>query len=104
MKTESILVPAARRSRPAHGTGASILLAVVLMGCASVQSRPPVTIEQVIQMSKQGVPPADIVQHMRDSGTVYRLSGSQLGRLKSEGVDDEVLDYMQDTYLAAARQ
>jgi hypothetical protein len=79
------------------------LLAGLFAGCASVESRPPVTTEQVLQMSKAGVPAADIVQKMRDAGTVYRLSGSQLARLKSEGVDDEVLDYMQETYLAAAR-
>jgi hypothetical protein len=54
-------------------------------------------------MSKAGVPAADIVQKMRDAGTVYRLSGSQLARLKEQGVADEVLDYMQETYLANAR-
>jgi hypothetical protein len=100
---DPIPTQAVTRSRAARGTRLSIVLAAVLLGCASVESRPPVTTEQVIQLSKQGVPPADIIQKMRDSGTVYRLSGSQLGRLKSEGVDDEVLDYMQDTYLAAAR-
>jgi len=64
---------------------------------------PPVTTEQILQMSREGVPPADIIQKMRDAGTVYRLSGSQLARLQSQGVPDEVLDYMQATYLAQER-
>jgi hypothetical protein len=82
---------------------ALMLLAGLYAGCASIESRPPVTTEQVVQMSKAGVPAADIVQKMRDAGTIYRLSGSQLARLKSEGVHDDVLDYMQETNLAAAR-
>jgi hypothetical protein len=84
-------------------TRALVILTVVLTGCTSVPSRPPVTTEQIVQMSLDGVPAADIVQKMRDAGTVYRLSGSQLARLKSQGVPDEVLDYMQDTYLALER-
>ena len=74
-----------------------------LCACAVGESRPPVTTEQVIQMSKDGVPAADIIQKMREAGTVYRLSGSKLAALRGEGVPDEVLDYMQDTYLAQQR-
>jgi len=81
-----------------------VIVTAALVGCANVQPRPPVTTEQVVQMSKEGVPTADILQKMRDAGTVYRLSGSQLARLKAEGVADEVLDYMQDTYLAQTWQ
>jgi hypothetical protein len=79
-----------------------LILAAGQTGCASIASRPPVTTEQIVQMSREGVPAADIVQKMRDAGTVYRLSGSQLAQLKEQGVPDEVLDYMQETYLADA--
>lgn len=71
----------------------------ILTGCASVQSRPPVTVERVLEMTRQGALPADIIAEMRDARTVYRLSASQLAKLREQGVDDEVLDYMQDTYL-----
>jgi hypothetical protein len=98
MRAETLHAPPRRA-----GLAAALLFAVVLAGCASVQSRPPVTVEQIVQMSKEGVPAADIVQKMRDAGTVYRLSGSQLARLKGEGVSDEVLDYMQQTLLAQER-
>lgn len=93
------------RSPVKHWGRTRLLLsaAALLAGCATVEPKPPVTIDQVVQMSREGVPAADIVQKMRDAGTVYRLSGSQLAKLKGEGVPDEVLDYMQETYLAQAR-
>jgi hypothetical protein len=77
----------------------------VFAGCTFSLSnpRPPVTVPQILEMSKTGVPPGDIVQKMRDSGTVYRLQASQLAQLKAQGVPDAVLNYMQQTYLDAAR-
>lgn len=50
-------------------------------------------------MSSDGLPASDIIARMDDSDTVYRLSGSELAALKERGVADEVLDYMQDTYV-----
>jgi hypothetical protein len=72
-------------------------------GCASTPRKPPVTVDQVVEMSRAGTAPADVVHRMREAGTVYRLSGSELARLKESGVPDEVLDYMQGTYLDYAR-
>ena len=74
-----------------------MILTVVAAACATTPAPPSVTTEQILQMSRAGVPAADIVQKMRDAGTVYRLSGSQLAQLKSQGVPDDVLDYMQET-------
>jgi hypothetical protein len=55
-------------------------------------------------MSQAGVPVETILQQMRDSGTTYRLTASQLVQLHEEGVPDAVLDYMQETYLEAVRR
>jgi hypothetical protein len=55
-------------------------------------------------MSKEGLPVETILQKMRDSGTTYRLTASQLVRLHEDGVPEAVLDYMQETYLAAVRR
>lgn len=41
---------------------------------------------------------------MRVSGTVYRLSASQLAHVHDEGVPDAVVDYMQQTYLGTVRR
>ena len=46
----------------------------------------------------------EIVARMRRSGTVYRLTGSQLAYLHDERVPDTVIDYMQRTYLRAVRR
>jgi hypothetical protein len=84
---------------------AAALLA--LGGCATVTTttKPaPMTVSQIIKLSKDGVPPQDIIRVMRDSGTVYRLNASQLADLKQQGVSDQVINYMQQTYLEAVRR
>lgn len=77
----------------------------VFAGCAYSVSNPrsPITVPQILETSKAGVPPADIVQKMRDSGSVYRLEASELAQLQEQGVPDTVLNYMQQTYLDAVR-
>lgn len=82
----------------------SITLSLALVGCASVPPPAPVTIPDVIRLSRAGDPPEKIIQRMRDAGMVYRLKGSQLARLHQQGVPDTVLDYMQHTYLEAVRR
>jgi hypothetical protein len=51
----------------------------LLGGCATLeleQSTPPVTVSEVIQLSKAGVPTDTILDKMRQSQTVYRLTAS----------------------------
>jgi hypothetical protein len=78
----------------------------LLSGCAALgfKQPEPVTVGQVIQMSKEGVPAETIVEKMRDSETVYRLSAAQLAELHDVGIADPVLDYMQQTYIEAQRR
>ena len=82
-------------------------LALVLHGCSllgtSARTPPPVTVPEVIQMSKAGMPAETIIEKMRESGTAYRLTASQLAHLHEKGVPDAVLNYMQRTYLNAVR-
>jgi hypothetical protein len=66
-------------------------------------ARPPVTVPQIILMSKEGVPPGEIIDKIQYSGTVYRLQASQLAQLKEQGVSDDVINYMQQTYINAIR-
>jgi hypothetical protein len=73
-------------------------------GCANVPAMRPVTVDQVIAMSRSGSDASTIIARMQDAGGVYRLSGSQLAALKADGVPDPVLDYMQQTYLRAERE
>ena len=87
---------------------ALILLTCVtlLSGCAALgfKQPEPVTVDQVIEMSKEGMPAEAIIKRMRDSETVYRLAGAQLAKLHDLGVADQVLDYMQRTYIEAERR
>jgi len=78
----------------------------LLSGCAALgfKQPEPVTVDQVIQMSKEGVPAEAIVEKMRDSETVYRLTAARLAELHDMGIADPVLDYMQRTYIEAERR
>jgi hypothetical protein len=82
---------------------AVLALATCLLasGCATTPRIEPLKIEEVVQLSKDGVPPKDIIQRIDDRRTVFQLNGSQYAKLRAEGVDDEVLDHIQRTYVKA---
>ena len=77
-----------------------------MSGCTTLgfKQPEPVTIGQVIQMNKGGVPADTIIKTMRDSDSVYRLTAAQLAQLHDMGVADPVLNYMQQTYIDAERR
>ncbi len=79
----------------------------LLSGCATLgldQTQPPVSVSEILQMSKENLPAEIIVSKMRDSATVYRLNAAQLAQLHDQGVADPVINYMQETYLGAVRR
>ena len=88
-----------------------LLAAVVIMGlgfvcgCQTLSEKrpPPMTVSQIVEMSKSGVPAQDIIQKIHESGTVYRLKASELLKLREQGVPDIVIDYMQATHIEAIR-
>ena len=99
----TILASLSRRQSP---TLILLICMTLLGGCATFgveQSTPPVTVSKVIQMSKAGVPADTILDKMSESQTVYRLTASQLAQLRDQGVANQVIDYMQQTYLNAVR-
>jgi len=79
---------------------------LLLTGCATTGTNQfkTVTVEEILQMSKDRVPTDQIIRKIAESGTVYRLSASQLADLRQAGVPDEVINYMQQTYLDAVRR
>jgi len=48
-------------------------------------------------MSQSGVPPAKLIERVRNTRTSYALHGSDYGKLKALGVSDAVLDFMQQS-------
>lgn len=75
-------------------------------GCATVpdETAAPVTVPEIIDMSKSGMPADQIIQEMSESHTVYRLDASQLADLEKKGVPPSVINYMQQTYLDAVQK
>jgi hypothetical protein len=61
-------------------------------------SRPaPLSIQDVVNMSKGGVSDQVIVTQMRSSGSVFQLSADDVVRLRQEGVSDPVVNAMMET-------
>jgi len=93
---------------PVRALRVAILLAVtgLASGCATPGPPlpPPPTVDEIVRLSAAGVPADDIVQRMRDARAVYRLPASELAKLRGRGVPDEVIDYMQRTYIEAERR
>ena len=79
-------------------------LALALGGCVtSPPGTVPPTPEQIVAMSRQGAPSADIIARIRASNAVYPLTVTELVQLHDQGVANEVLDYLQAAYLGAVR-
>jgi hypothetical protein len=66
-------------------------LIILLPSCAAFSPHhpPEITTDQVIQMSKTGTTPQEIIAKIDESRTVYYL--------KEEGVANEVIDFMLTT-------
>lgn len=79
---------------------------ILLQGCAvySPTRYPPVTVADIVQMSKNKVPPDQIISAIRKSQTVYNLKADQLAKLSDEGVSDLVINYMEKTHMDAIAQ
>lgn len=78
------------------------LTLIGLAGCASApfgEEPPPVSPEQIVEMSKRGDNAAGIIGEIQKSRTVYNLTASQFVQLSKDGVPDAVLDHMQQTHL-----
>lgn len=78
---------------------ASVILAG-LTGCASLMHErvPPLSPQQIVDMTKAEESTASIISRIKQSRTVYNLTASQYAQLSKAGVADAVLDYMQQTY------
>jgi hypothetical protein len=55
------------------------------------------SISDVEALSRNGVNPGIIVRYIRDHGTIYFLSATDVSSLQKAGVDSSVVDYMLQT-------
>ena len=74
-------------------------------GCATLGEPlpPPPSLAQIVEMSKAGQTPQQIIERMQQSRAVYRLPASELAKLREQGVADPVIDYMQRVHLESVR-
>ncbi|MCE2899062.1 MAG: hypothetical protein ACK50Z_04740 [Betaproteobacteria bacterium] len=77
-----------------------VLTALVTGGCAAFEKREPMTLDQVVQLSVEGKSADHIINRLSESRTIFALSGSGYARLREQGVDDAVLDFIQRSYVA----
>jgi hypothetical protein len=55
------------------------------------------TVEDIVSMTQNAVPPAQIVNQIRTSGVVYRLTSADVISLNQQGVNSAVISEMQQT-------
>ena len=79
---------------------------IALSGCASINlpERQPISLEQIVAMSKEGKDAASVIREIRESKTTYDVMASQYAKLSRDGVSDEVIDYMQRGQLKMAER
>lgn len=77
--------------------------AALLQSCVVYQptAQQTVPVSDIVQMSKDGVHAKDIIKDLRHSHSVYFLKADQLARLRNEGVQDSVINYMEKTHINA---
>src|SRR6266851_5084397 len=72
------------------------------VSCASPPTRQQICVDEVVAMVREGLPADAIIAKIQASRSVYPVPASRLIKLKERGVPDEVLDYMEQTYLTEA--
>jgi hypothetical protein len=74
-------------------------------GCAvsSKIETKPVTLSDIVQMSKDQMPSKNIINEIKKSRTAYTLKASEYAKLQQQGVADSVVNYMQRTHINLIR-
>jgi hypothetical protein len=75
-----------------------------MSGCATLNRQPPPSLDEVVQMSAEGIADDQIILRLRETGAVYPLSASQILDLNGKGVSPTVLDYMQQVFIENERR
>ncbi len=72
----------------------TLVLTATFLGGPLVGTASAITLDQVVQMHKSGLPPQVIIQTLQSTGTTFKLSVSDVKRLKKTGVPQNVIDVM----------
>ena len=94
-------------TRTMQVTALLVVIALGANGCSLMARRwgeHPVTVREIVLLSKHGVPPEQIIAKMRRGGTIYKLSDAQYADIRKQGVTPVVISYMQASYAEAVRE
>lgn len=70
---------------------------------AKVEHGAPLTLADVVTLSRAGVSRASIVEYLYSFGHAFRLTPQEVWQLRQEGVSADLLDYMTDPVAHANR-
>lgn len=72
---------------------------IVLNSCAAYYpaNQSALQVSDIVKMSKDGAYSKDIIRQIKRSHSVYKLPASELAKLRDEGVQDSVINYMERT-------
>jgi hypothetical protein len=82
----------------ADGVAAKKTQRAVQAASAEAVARAP-SLEDIVSMTQNAVPPQQIMEQIRTSGVMYRLTADQIIWLNRQGVDTHVIQALQDTAL-----
>ena len=84
-----------------------ILVPVIALLNSCVVYRPnsftPLTVPDIVQMSKDKVPPGNIINEIKRSHTAYILKVEEFAKLQQAGIADTVINFMEQTHIDLAR-
>jgi hypothetical protein len=85
--------------RHSLGIRLAIALASLALLSACATARQPYPIDNLVAQSKAGAASSTIIGELKAAKTSYALRGSDFGKLKSAGVSDPVLEYLQRSFI-----
>jgi len=97
------LLACATASAPPDGTGGIARLSPEELARLMPKPDPKLPLAELVRMSKEGATAKDIIARIRETGSRYDLSASQAIELHGQGVNAEVLDYIQSAREQALR-
>lgn len=82
-------------SVPPGGSGAIARLSAEELARILPKPEPKLPLAELVRMSREGTAAKDIIARIKQTGSSYALSASQVIELHNQGVATEVLDYIQ---------
>ncbi len=74
---------------------------LLLGGCATLDSPPPLSGAEIVELARAGKTAPEIIAELQRTDTVLALAASDIVNLHEAGVPDEVLDYLQRVQIDA---